>query len=272
MPHFISKPKADKEDNSCSEDSSSCDEDEFVVKDLQAASDTQAVVTTVIPVCYKNLMGVDILPEIPEEDEIEDEEIVEKSETTQQETMKDSIRRFSQLSSKFEDLISNEIKNNRGYHNVSVDLENSAQKFTEHRIVVKSNRSSIKCGCCSPYQKYLFKRRVNKMIDCFCDHLLKPLWKALKIIMFYPCLITKVLITITPVIYIVFIPYATTLAEEKYSAQTVSTERTMLLSLIAFPWLCFLVFLPWFINSSKTKLKTIFCTGLIILGISTFRK
>lgn len=255
------------EDNDSFEESSSDDDDDLTIKDLEASTSNETV-TTIIPVYCKNFMGVDILPEIPEEDEIE-EENPERSGTLQRETMKDSIRRYSQLSAKFEDLISNEIKNTE-YRNINVDLESNVQKF--HNKNKKSAcKSYTKCGC-SPYQKYLYKKRLNRIIDFICENFIKPLWKALNIFMFYPCLTTKVLTTIIPIIYIVFVPYATLIDEDEYSSTTILAESTMLLSLIAFPWLCFLVFLPWLINSSKNKLKIIFCLGIFTLGISTFRK
>lgn len=197
-------------------------------------------------------MGVDILPEIPEEDEIE-----EKSENIPMETMKDSISQYSQLSARFEDLINN------SHHNIASMpyISNENQRFSLKRYMK-----------CSPYKKYLYKKRLNRITDFFCEILWLPLWKALRIFLFYQCLLTKILTTLTPTIYVVFVPYTANTIEDVYSTETPSAESAMLLSLIAFPWLCFLIFLPWLINSSKNKLTIIFCSGIVILGFSTFRK
>lgn len=251
--------------DSCSSESSSDDSDEIDVKVLEAATNTVTAVQTVVPVYHKNFMGVDILPEIPEEDEIEDENVEKLENIQKKEAMEDSLREYGRLSAKFEDFISNE------NDDCNKMIKNFERDFGTGKKQTRFKRFNIKCGC-SPYRKYLYRRRLNRIINCFCGIFIKPLWKALRVIIFYPCLITKVLATITPAIYVVFLPYATVVNKEEYSSQTDLADCTMLLSLIAFPWLCLLVFLPWLINSSKSILKIIFCLGLVTLGISTFRK
>lgn len=258
-------------EDSFSDSSSEEEEEEFCVTELEAKKDGEPVVQAVVPVYCKNFMGVDILPEIPEEDEPETEE--EKLENRQRETMKDSIRRFSQLSAKFEDLISSELKNNE-YHSAISNVESGVQEL---QFDVAKKRSTIRArwrnfNCCSPYQKYLYRKRLDRTTDIFFSYFIKPLWRCLRNVSFYPCLITKVVLTITSMIYIIFIPYVAITSEHEYLPHVVSAESTMLLSLMAFPWLCFLVFLPWLINFSKSKLKAIFSLGILILGLSTFRK
>lgn len=262
------------EDDSSSETSSDND-NEICVTDLEvAAANTETVVKTVIPIYCKNFTGVDILPEIPEEDEIEEEREnnTENLEDRQTEAMQDSIKRYSQLSAKFEDLINNDEVESNGYHTVNIVND----VYNEIEIAGAKRQSAIRhwprCNCCSPYQNYLCKRGLRRATDFLFELLLKPLWSGLCVLVFYPCLLTKVVVTITSVVYIVFIPYIATISDTENQSQTVSAESTMLLSLIAFPWLCLLVFLPWLINSNKSKLKTIFCLGIVTLGISTFRK
>lgn len=249
-------------EDDCLSETSSDNEDETCVTELEVTANTENVVKTVIPIYCKNLMGVDILPEIPEEDEIEDNT---ENLDRQTEAMQDSIRRYSQLSAKFEDLIINDEVRTNGYHTVNV--MNEGQTVLPKRLPTIKHWS--RCNCCSPYQSYLYKKGWRRTKDFLFELLLKPLWSGLRVLIFYPCLLTKIVVTITSVVYIVFIPYIATISETENHSQT---ESTMLLSLIAFPWLCFLVFLPWLINSSKSKLKTIFCFGIAILGISTFRK
>lgn len=242
------------------DDSSSSDEEELHIKELEAPTNPVTVVNTIVPLYRKHFVGVDVLPEIPEEDEIE-EEGEEKVADAKVETMKDSITQYSRLSARFEDLI---ICEKNDYHTIT-----SAPKFvSKKRFKLKY---CIKCGSCSPYRKYLFKKRFNKIIDFICETVVKPLWKALRVFAFYPCLFTKLLMMLTPVIYVVYVPYLALTIEDD-PPQTTTTETAMLLSLMAFPWLCLLVFLPWLLNSSKNKLKAIFCVGIFTLGISTFCK
>lgn len=250
--------------NIAEDDSSSSEEEELNIKDLEATTNPVTVVNTIVPLYRKNFVGVDILPQIPEEDEIEED----NNEKVQIETMKDSITQYSRLSAKFEDLIINE---SNDYHTIETDFQNTVQKFVSTGSKRYNFKHFMKCGC-SPYRKYLYKKRLNRLIDFFCEVLLKPLWKALRVFAFYPCLFTKVLMMLTPAIYVVFVPYIAVTIVEKYSSQTVTTESAILLSLIAFPWLCFLVFLPWLLNTSKSKIKAIFCVGIVTLGISTFCK
>lgn len=268
-------PSTSHTENDSSSETSSDDEDPVMnITVLEAGANSETTVETVVPIYFKNCMGVDILPEIPEEDEIEEE--LEKAENRQKETMRDSIRRFSQLSAKFEDLISNERKSN-DYLGAAADAENGVQKFNDHQFISLKQQTTakrwFKCNCCSPYKKYLHRKRLNRITDFVFENFLKPFWSGLSSMAFYPCLLTKIGVTITSIIYVNYIPYITiTIEEDNHLPHTLSAEGTMLLSLIAFPWLCFLVFLPWLINSSKNKLKTIFCLGVITLGISTFRK
>lgn len=249
-------------DNDDGDSEVSSDEGELQVTEV--ITDPEPV-KTIVPVYCKNLMGVDILPEIPEEDEIEEE----KRENRQIEEMENSIRRLSQLSIKFENLIINEIKNPT-FYTTSTDRQPKEQQIN---LLKKrsTERGYFSSNCCSPYQKYLHKRRIGTIKIFLFVRVLKPLWSTARILPFYLCLATKVTTAVTSVIYVILTPYIATCNEDESIPLTNSAESTMLLSLIAFPWLCFLVFLPWLMNSSKNKIKAIFVLGIMLLGFSTFR-
>lgn len=222
-----------------------------------------------LPSYCKNLMGVDILPDIPEEDEVEEEDIIDCKENIQI-----GLKRFSTISAQFEDLISNENQNAYCVLGPSFLSEIDRTFWRNNR---GENSSFLRdawsnYGCCSPYQKYVCKKKMRSSADFLCENLLKPLFCALRSSSFYPSLLTKLTTTFTSTVFVVVIPYLSVVNGTEQFLHIISSESALLLTLVSFGWLCFLIFLPWIVNARKTKLKVLFLVGLACLGGSFFGK
>lgn len=135
--------------------------------------------------------------------------------------------------------------------------KNKTKFFKEFRTM----KSGYCCGC-SPYRKFIWKRRYRTVVDFFIDNIFKPLWVSLKDLHFYPTLLSKVMTTITATMCFTLTPY---MALEKNSSFQ-PEDATILLSYVAFSWCLFLVLLPLVINFSKAKFRATFICGLVLAG------
>lgn len=239
------------------------------VKELPQTSQNQAeecinrdptVVASTSTYC-KNFMGVDILPEIPEEDEFEED-------INCIENVKIGLKRFSTISAKFEDLINNENQN------IYCMLDPTRLHILAEQTHFQNSQSTFRnawqnYGCCSPYQKYIFRKKIQCIKDFLYHNLFKPLYCALTTASFYPSLLSKTVTTYASTVFIVIIPYVSVLHTTDQFLYFISSESALLLTLISFGWLCFLIFLPWIVNARKTKLKVLFLIGLMCFGASS---
>lgn len=130
-----------------------------------------------------------------------------------------------------------------------------------------TTRRSYCCGC-SPYKKFIWRRRYRTVADFFIDNIFKPLWVTLKDLHYYPTVLSKVLTTITATMCFTLTPY--TALEKNGSFQP--EDATILLSYVAFSWCLFLVLLPLVINFSKAKFRATFICGLLLTGTCMIRK
>lgn len=141
--------------------------------------------------------------------------------------------------------------------------KNKSRLFKEFR----TTRSGYCCGC-SPYRKFIWRRRYRTIADFFIDNILKPLWISLKDLHYYPTVLSKVMTTITATMCFTLTPY---IALEKNSSFQ-PEDATILLSYVAFSWCLFLVLLPLVINFSKAKFRATFICGLLLTGTCMIRK
>ncbi|XP_018565144.1 uncharacterized protein LOC108906399 [Anoplophora glabripennis] len=129
--------------------------------------------------------------------------------------------------------------------------------FKEFRTV----KSGYCCGC-SPYRKFIWKRRYRTVMDFFIDNIFKPLWVSLKDLHFYPTVLSKVVTAISATMCFTLTPYIALKKNSSFQPE----DATILLSYVAFSWCLFLVLLPLVINFSKAKFRATFICGLVLAG------
>ncbi|XP_071056173.1 uncharacterized protein [Onthophagus taurus] len=197
----------------------------------------------------KTEMGVEILPEIPEEDE---------SELKEYEKLNSNLKRLSRISSKFEEVIDKDDRNSGLFLEPS-NLDNSVRK--RHSYFGEFKRKG-QTECCSPYQKYLFRRRMRMIGNLIWDELLKPLNTSFKTYYFYPSLFGKTCMSLSYAIYISTITHIALVNGASYKIDV--NEAVFLLTFISVAWCFFLISLPWGMNLAKTKLKLLHVFGLLV--------
>lgn len=211
---------------------------------------------------FKNDMGVEILPEIPEEDESCDE------------TRKISIdiKRLSKISDRFEEMIGKSIRNDGSSMVLGFsDLENGIHRHPrnkKNKFLRDFPRRST--GCCSPYRKYIFRKRIRSLVLSLYDNFIKPLNTSIKCFYFYPSLCCKTCMALTYVVYISVIPHVALVNGANYSVDI--TEAVFLLTFISVAWCFFLISLPWVINMSQFKIRVLHILGLLLTSGSYFSK
>lgn len=245
--------------NSDSESNSSDSSDSYSLEEIK-----EEIPRSPLPLRFKNDMGVEILPEIPEEDESCDE--------TSRKISTD-IKRLSKISDRFEEIIGKN-KRNDGPNMVMglTELENSFHRRSRKRKRPKffQDFSRNSAGCCSPYRKYIFRKRLRSLALILFDTFIKPLNTSLKCFYFYPSLCCKTCMALTYVVYISIIPHVALVNGANYSVDI--TEAVFLLTFISVAWCFFLISLPWVINMSKVKIRVLHILGLLLTSGSYFSK
>lgn len=211
--------------------------------------------------------GIEVMPEIPEENEDE----INEDDNKRNSKIINDIKRFSVISNKLEELIENdnvntkkqEVKTNNNEVN---KIQESAAKFNDR--VAKSDKSNIICCCCSPYQKFRYRRRIKNLCDCLIGIALKPLIGSCKILLFYPCLLSMIHSMLSPLIFLTIMP----IMAKNNSKFGNMTEVSFMLSLTAFAYICFLITIPWVSDISKRNLKYLYLFGLGLSATALFCK
>lgn len=215
-----------------------------------------------LPLRLKNNMGVEILPEIPEEEE---EEVPSRKIST-------DIKRMSKISDRFEEVIGKNHRNDTSNMILGLsDLENGvSHRGRRKRHKLFRDISNGSGGCCSPYRKYIFRKRMRTVGHTLYDNFIKPLNTAMKCFYFYPSLCCKTCMALTYVVYISIIPHVALVNGANYSVDI--TEAVFLLTFISVAWCFFLISLPWVINMSKLKIRILHVLGMLLTSGSYFSK
>lgn len=221
----------------------------------------------------KCTMGVEIMPEIIEENEEEEEDTTSSNKNS---IIKNDIKRLSVISSKLEEIIDRDstetspevildvTKTSESNINV-ISIESSASLFKDMRR--SSKRSSGTC-CCSPIQRFRFRRRLKFFFECIIALMLKPLISSSRVYVFYPCLITVIHSMLSPLVFLNFIPIKAN-DDWKYGNMT---EVSFMLSITAFAYICFLITIPWVAEISKRNMRYLYIIGLFISMTAIYRK
>lgn len=221
----------------------------------------------------KCTLGVEIMPEITEENEEELEDEEEPHSKKKKSTIKDDIKRLSVISSKLEEIIDRE---DQKHSEIILDVNRNTESMTtisslQSNVTIfqeKQTSRHPKICCCSPYRKFRYRRRLKSFCDTIFSLAIKPVYTSVKIASFYPCLLSVVHSMFSPLIYLNFMPI---LANED-SRYGNLPEIAFMLSITAFAYICFLITLPWIAEISKRKMRYLYIIGAFISAMAVYSK
>ncbi|XP_026765199.2 uncharacterized protein LOC113523424 [Galleria mellonella] len=230
----------------------------------------------------RNIFGVEILPEIPEESEESDDNesnINEKNKNKlNKKRLSSAIKRLSVLGDSFDEYISKQVRRDsqadrdsisREYTEIEVTYDNISpvtdiqreKVFNSFNFRCQAAYTSLRRKMRVPsYRIYRLKRRIIYITSSINDTFIKPLTRSLSCWRFYLALIlcfSKLSIT---AISLVLMPVVASQMKPKISM----TDINILYSLHGFTWLCFLLCTPWLTQTPKRNFKYVTVLGLII--------
>ncbi|GLV35674.1 uncharacterized protein CBL_01175 [Carabus blaptoides fortunei] len=233
---------------------------------------------------HKINMGVDVLPQIIEEDEEETDDDANTNSKRNSLLMTNNIKRLSVISSKFEELIVrnedesvNEISPIKQTETMS-DASKSNYDFTinpidnhvHNLIVIDASTVHSNNVYCTPYLRYKCHRNMKYIYQFVKDMTVIPVLTSLRIIEFYPSLLTTLHSMLSPLIFLNFIAFQPNRKEKDINV----TELSFMFTITGFAYLVFLITLPWITEISKRNLKYLYMSASLIsaFGIYLFLK
>lgn len=236
----------------------------------------------------RNIFGVEILPEIPEEceDSDEDDYILAEESNNKMKRFSIAIKRLSTLGDNLDDCISNQFRRdshsdknseNREFSEVEVTYDNVSpvtdiqreKIFNSFAFRCQSAYSSMRRRMWMPSHKvYRIRRRTLYALYSVNDTFVKPLTRSLSCWKFYPSLLLSFTKLSMTAVFLPLVPLIASVMHPKIS----TIESNFLMSLYAFAWICFLLSTPWLIQTQKKNFKYIVLIGLIIWTAACFGK
>lgn len=236
----------------------------------------------------RNIFGVEILPEIPEESEDSDiEDIISGQEAgSNKKRLSVAIKRLSILGDNLDDYITKQFRKDSNtierdntsykeyaeievtYDTVSPVTDIQREKiFNSFSFRCQSAYASMKRRMWMPsYKVYTMKRKFTYFIYYINDTFVKPLTRSLTCWRFYPSLLicfSKLSLTS---VTMVLLPVIASEMHPKISR----ADSNFLMTLYAFTWICFLMSTPWLAQTPKRNFKYVAVVGLIISTVSCF--
>ncbi|XP_013134817.1 PREDICTED: uncharacterized protein LOC106100497 [Papilio polytes] len=236
----------------------------------------------------RNIFGVDILPDIPEESEESEDDIEQASNvksSNNQRRFSLAIKRLSTLGDNLDEYITKQIRkdskedcsnhNNREHSEIEVTYDHISPITEIHREKVlntfsfryQSMVTNIKRRFWIPsYRMYRVKRRLLYLMYNINDTFIKPLTRSLSCWRFYPALLLNFAKLCLTAVFLSLIPMIAQQVRPKISM----FETNFLLSLHGFTWICFLLSTPWLAQTPKRNFKYVAVFGLITSTIACF--
>lgn len=229
----------------------------------------------------RNIFGVDILPQIPEESEESESEDFTKG--ANKKRFSAAIKRLSILGDNIDGCITNQVRRD------SQPEGESKSEFIEVKydtitpmtdIQTEKLLSTFSFRCQSAYlnarrkvwmpsyRMYRIRRRFAYLTYSFIDTFVTPLTRSLKCWKFYPALLLSLARLCLTSISVVLLPMLASEVQPNISI----LETNFMMSLHAFTWICFLLCTPWLAQTPKTNYQYIVVVGLVVSTASAFRE
>ncbi|XP_044729540.1 uncharacterized protein LOC123292892 [Chrysoperla carnea] len=207
----------------------------------------------------KTEYGVEILPEIPEENE--DTCSVISSNTN---VYNKNLNRLSVISTKLDEMI---LRQDAKDVYITDSKDGVLSISNEHSYKILSENTNYN-SILSPYKTYRVKKSYRYLKHYIYDWFLRPLKLSLKLNSFYLTLFANLSLYLSWYSFLCFIPVFTKLIDA--SSLIGLHEPVFIISIAAFLWIVFLIITPWIADLPKRHLKIIFIFGTILKGIGFF--
>ncbi|XP_075972243.1 uncharacterized protein LOC142974033 isoform X2 [Anticarsia gemmatalis] len=242
----------------------------------------------------RNIFGVEILPEIPEESEDSESEGSEsESEESDEEQgvsknkkrLSVAIKRLSTLGDNLDDYITKQVRKDSRtdqdiseqneyeeievtYDNVSPVTDIQREKiFNSFSFRCQSAYASMRRRMWMPsYKIYTMRRRFTYFIYYLNDTFLKPLTRSLSCWKFYPALMIYFSRLSLTSVAMVSLPMIASEMHPKISM----ADSNFLMTLYGFTWICFLMCTPWLAQTPKRNFKYVAVVGLFVSTAACF--
>lgn len=211
--------------------------------------------------------SVNILPRIEEVDEEVSEDEIEGNKNNGL-ILNDNLKRMSVISTKLEELI---IKDDE---EIVLDINNlkTLSETSKNDIQIVNNTEETNNNCDIMVKNLRRKNHYGRRLKWCCFSIfnitLRPAFRSLRIMEFYPCLITNIHSMLSPLIFLCFVAFkAHYIVQERNH-----TELSIIYSITAFAYLVFLITLPWISEISKKNLKYIYIVGCVLSAVGVWSK
>ncbi|XP_011568360.3 uncharacterized protein LOC105398009 [Plutella xylostella] len=232
----------------------------------------------------RNIFGVEILPEIPEETEDSDDNKSDiNASNNQRRKFSNAIKRLSTIGDNFDEYIgkqtrrdSNTESSNRDeYSEIDITHETIAP-ITEIRREKVFNSFSFRCQSAyasvrrslwmPSYRIYRFRRRTLYLMYNINDTFIKPLTRSLVCWRFYPALLLSFTRLMLITVFMALLP----LTNLNMKPKTSMIETNFILSLMGFTWISFMLTTPWLAHIPKRNCKYLSVIGLSIITAACY--
>ncbi|XP_023938207.2 uncharacterized protein LOC112045999 [Bicyclus anynana] len=237
----------------------------------------------------RNIFGVEILPEIPEEteeSETDDESDCETNVNISKKRFSMAIKRLSVIGDNFDECIVNQVRRdsqsngdiaeNREYSELEVRYDTIAPPITDIQTEKLLNTFSFRCQSAylnmkrkvsiPSYRVYRIRRRMLYLMYSINDTFFKPLTRSLSCGKFYPALLLSFIKLSLMAVGIVLLPMIGLQIRPKIAMY----ETNFLMSLHGFTWICFLLCTPWLAQTPKRNFKYVVTFGLVVSTCACF--
>lgn len=237
----------------------------------------------------RNIFGVEILPDIPEESE-ESEEDIEQGTSVREATGKQgridiAIKRLSTLGDNLDEYITKQTRKDSKddcsvheikeyselevkYDTISPITDIQREKlFNSFAFRCQSTATNIKRWFWIPsYRMYRVKRRLLYSMYSVNDTFIKPLTRSLSCWRFYPALLLKFAKLSLSAVSLTLVP----MIAQQIRPNIAMFETNFLMSLHGFTWICFLLSTPWLAQTPKRNFKYVAALGLTVSAVACF--
>ncbi|CAK1578574.1 unnamed protein product [Parnassius mnemosyne] len=237
----------------------------------------------------RNIFGIDILPDIPEESEESEEDIEQripgKEMSNSQRRLSIAIKRLNTLGDNLDDYITKQTKRDseddssghdgKEYSELEVTYDNISPITDIHREKLfnsfsfrcQSTITNIKRRIWIPsYRMYRVRRRLLYVIYSINDTFTKPLTRSLSCWKFYPALLLSFAKLCLTAVSLMLLP----MIAQQVRPNISMFETNFLMSLHGFTWICFLSSTPWLAQTPKRNFKYVAVIGLIVTTTACF--
>lgn len=223
----------------------------------------------------RNMFGVEIMPEIPEETEGnsgEEDALTEKNKNQ----VYIGLKRLSSFSDCFDDYItrhnnidySSEESSSQDYNLSNRNMSNLTKSKTQQTLRTPRRFTKLRQRWISPYKYYTISKIIRHFFYNFNDTFIKPLTRSLVCWRFYPVLMLAFCKYSSVAVTLVLLP----LIDLELNPDTSMLEVNFMMTLHGCSWIFFLLCTPWLVQMRKKNYKYLLVIALATYAAAAFCK